>query len=64
MLNSDDVHKLGLLVAMTTATHGPTGKHCLRAQADITLSSTSKAYTLESSDHCLHVAAALGALSA
>jgi hypothetical protein len=35
-LNSDDVHKLGLWAAMTTATHGPAGMCCLRALAGIT----------------------------
>jgi hypothetical protein len=64
MLNSDDVHKLGLLAAMTTATYGLTGKHYLRALAGITLSSTSKAYTLEFRDLFLCVAAALGATGA
>jgi hypothetical protein len=33
---SDDVHKLGLWAAMTTATHGPMGMRCFRALAGIT----------------------------
>jgi hypothetical protein len=35
-LNSDDVHKLGLWAAMTTATHGPATMRCLCALAGIT----------------------------
>jgi hypothetical protein len=61
MLNSDGAKKLGLYAAMTTTRHGSAGKHQLCALASITLSNTSKAYTLESRGHCLYVAAALGA---
>jgi hypothetical protein len=35
-LIGNDVHKLGLWAAMTTATCGPAGMHCLRAQVGIT----------------------------
>jgi hypothetical protein len=35
-LNSDDVDKLGLWAAMTTATHGLAGMRCLSALAGIT----------------------------